>query len=432
MSPSNTQTYADPKVMQNPFSYFARLRSEDPVHYDEGIKTWLITRHEDILAAAKNTEGLSDRMRVSAAIRSPFQNEADAYMESEGFYLLDTADSFKVDGELHARRRALVAHAFSPRAVGAMEARVAAIVRGRVATLFHGGTVDMVREYAMQIPILVICDALGLPMNHVEDISKAADSLVARAGAGATREQAFQHAKNLIQLQRLVRTAVAERRAKPADDLISQIVNARIDDPNLPPLTEKEVISICAVTVAGGADTTRNSISYALLTLATRPDLLARLRDSTQQDKDVTRFNEEVLRFYSPVPQLPRVATRDTVVAGKTIPKDAFVMLCWASGNRDPQRFPNADVFDMDRSGLNNHLSLGTGVHYCLGAFLARQEMKWAIRELVNNVDSIELTIDPKDLDMSTSMPILRTIKSLPVRLRKRRAATQELGEIHG
>ena len=313
-----------------------------------------------------------------------------------------------------------------------MEARVAAIVRGRVATLFHGGTVDMVREYAMQIPILVICDALGLPMNHVEDISKAADSLVARAGAGATREQAFQHAKNLIQLQRLVRTAVAERRAKPADDLISQIVNARIDDPNLPPLTEKEVISICAVTVAGGADTTRNSISYALLTLATRPDLLARLRDSTQQDKDVTRFNEEVLRFYSPVPQLPRVATRDTVVAGKTIPKDAFVMLCWASGNRDPQRFPNADVFDMDRSGLNNHLSLGTGVHYCLGAFLARQEMKWAIRELVNNVDSIELTIDPKDLDMSTSMPILRTIKSLPVRLRKRRAATQELGEIHG
>jgi cytochrome P450 len=418
--------------MQNPFSYFARLRSEDPVHYDEGIKTWLITRHEDILAAAKNTEGLSDRMRVSAAIRSPFQNEADAYMESEGFYLLDTADSFKVDGELHARRRALVAHAFSPRAVGAMEARVAAIVRGRVATLFHGGTVDMVREYAMQIPILVICDALGLPMNHVEDISKAADSLVARAGAGATREQAFQHAKNLIQLQRLVRTAVAERRAKPADDLISQIVNARIDDPNLPPLTEKEVISICAVTVAGGADTTRNSISYALLTLATRPDLLARLRDSTQQDKDVTRFNEEVLRFYSPVPQLPRVATRDTVVAGKTIPKDAFVMLCWASGNRDPQRFPNADVFDMDRSGLNNHLSLGTGVHYCLGAFLARQEMKWAIRELVNNVDSIELTIDPKDLDMSTSMPILRTIKSLPVRLRKRRAATQELGEIHG
>jgi cytochrome P450 len=344
-------------------------------------------------------------------------------MQREGFYLLDTADSFKVDGALHTRRRALVAHAFSPRAVGSMEARVAAIIRERAATLFHSGEVDLVREYAMQVPILVICDALGLPMDHVEEISRAADSLVARAAAGATREEAFEHARNLIQLQRLVKVAIEERRASPANDLISQIVHARIDDPDMPPLTEKEVVAICAVAVAGGADTTRNSIAYGLLTLATRPDLLTRLRESPQQDKDVARFNEEVLRFHSTVPQLPRVATRDTVLAGKTIPKGAFVMLCWASGNRDPQRFVNADVFDMDRPNLNQHLSLGTGVHFCLGAFLARQEMKWAIKEIVNHADSIELAVDPKNLDYSSSMPVLRTLKSLPVRLRKRPAA---------
>jgi cytochrome P450 len=145
-------------------------------------------------------------------------------------------------------------------------------------------------------------------------------------------------------------------------------------------------------------------------------------RESRQQDKDVTRFNEEVLRFHSTVPQLPRVATRDTVLAGKTIPKGAFVMLCWASGNRDPQRFANADTFDMDRPNLNNHLALGTGLHYCLGAFLARQEMKWAIKEFVNNAESIQLAVEPKDLDLSTSMPVLRTLRSLPVRLRKRAA----------
>jgi cytochrome P450 len=423
MSPLAAQSYADPRVMQNPFPYFERLRAEDPVHYDEGIKTWLVTRHEDILAAARDTEGLSDQMRVSEAIRSPFQNEADAFMQSEGFYLLDTADSFKVDGQLHARRRALVASAFSPRAVGAMEPRVEGIVRERAAALFHGGEVDLVREYAMQIPILVICDALGLPMNNVDDISRAADSLVARAGAGATREVAMQHARNLILLQRLVRTAIEERRARPGNDLITHIIHAKIDDPDLPPLTEKEIVSICAVTVAGGADTTRNSIAYGLLTLAKRPDLLQRLRDSKQQDRDIARFNEEVLRFHSTVPQLPRVATRDTVLAGKTIPKGAFVMLCWASGNRDPQRFANPDVFDMDRPNLQHHLELGTGVHYCLGAFLARQEMKWAVKELVNSVDAIELTVPEEELDLSTSMPILRTLKSLPVRLRRRTAA---------
>ena len=420
MSLSSTQTYADPKVMQNPFAYFERLRTEDPVHYDEGIKTWLITRHEDIMAAARDTEGLSDQMRVSEAIRSPFQNEADAYMQKEGFYLLDTADSFKVDGALHTRRRALVAHAFSPRAVGSMESRVISIVRERVAALFHGREVDLVREYAMQIPILVICDALGLPMDHVDEISRAADSLVARAAAGATRDEAFQHARNLMQLQRLIRVAIDERRAQPANDLISQIVHARIDDPDMPPLTEKEVVAICAVAIAGGADTTRNSIAYGLLTLATRPDLLTRLHDSEQQDKDVARFNEEVLRFHSTVPQLPRVATRDTVLGGKTIPKGAFVMLCWGSANRDPQRFTNADTFDMDRPSLNHHLALGTGVHFCLGAFLARQEMRWAIKEIVNNAESIELAVDPKDLDFSSSMPVLRTMRSLPVRLHRR------------
>src|SRR4029077_3361021 len=103
--------------------------------------------------------------------------------------------------------------------------------------------------------------------------------------------------------------------------------------------------------------------------LATRPDLLARLQASKEQDKEIGRFNEETLRFYSPVPQLPRITTKETVLRGKTIPQGAFVMLCWASGNRDPQRFPNPDTFDMDRPNLNNHLALGTGVHYCLGAF---------------------------------------------------------------
>jgi cytochrome P450 len=98
-------------------------------------------------------------------------------------------------------------------------------------------------------------------------------------------------------------------------------------------------------------------------------------------------------------------------------------MLCWASGNRDPQRFSDPDTFDMDRPNLNNHLALGTGVHYCLGAFLARQEMKWAIKEIVNNAESLELAVRPEDLDLSTSMPILRTLKSLPARLRKRAAA---------
>jgi cytochrome P450 len=417
MQPLSSYTFADPKVMQNPYPYYERLRAEDPVHFDEGIKTWLVTRHDDILTVARNTEVYSDEMRVSKAIRSPFQDEVEEYMKSEGFMVLDPADSFKVDGELHARRRKLVAHAFTGPTVAAMEARVAAICRDKAAALLGQPQADLVRQYAMPIPILVICDALGLPMDHVDEISRGADAMVAQVGAGASREVAYQRAQSVLQMHRFIRQAIEERRRKPGADLISQIVHARIDDSAESQLTERELMAISTVALAGGVDTTRNGIAFALHALATRPDLRARLRVSKEQDKEIGRFNEETLRFYSPVPQLPRITRAETVLRGKTIPEGSFVMLCWASGNRDSQRFAEPDKFDMDRGSLNQHLALGTGIHYCLGAMLARQEMKCAVREIVNNVQSLELAVSPEELDLSDTMVILRGLKSLPVRL---------------
>jgi cytochrome P450 len=419
MQPLSTYTFADPKVMQDPYPYYARLRAEDPVHFDEGIHTWLVTRHEDILAAARNTEVFSDEMKVSKSIRSPFQAEVNEYIQREGFMVLDPADSFKVDGELHMRRRKLVAHAFTGPSVAAMESRVAEICRGKAAAFLARGEADLVQEYAMPIPILVICDALGLPMDHVEEISRGADSMVAQIGAGATREQAYQHANNVMQLHRFMQRAIEERRVKPGPDLISQIIHARIDDLQL---NDRELMSIATTALAGGVDTTRNGIAFGLHALAIRPDLLARLRASAEQDKEIGRFSEETLRFYSPVPQLPRITTQETVLRGKTIPQGAFVMLCWASGNRDAARFADPEKFDMDRTALNQHVAFGTGIHYCLGAMLARQEMKCAIKEIVNNVESIELAVTPEQLDLSASMVILRGLKTLPVRLRKRAA----------
>lgn len=420
MQPLSSYSLADPQVVQNPYSYYERLRAEDPVHFDEGIKTWLVTRHEDIVAVARDTETYSDEMRVSEEVSSPFKAEVQKWMQSEGYMRLDAADSFKVDGELHARRRKLVAHAFSGQSLAAMESRVAAICRDRLAAFIGRGAADVVREYAMPVPILVICDALGLPMDRVDEISCAADSMVSQVGERSTREQAYQHGRNLLQLQRFVLQAINERRAKPGPDLISMLVHARSDDPAVPPLTEGELVSISTVSIAGGVDTTRNGIAFALHALATHPELLARLRVAAQPDKEIRAFCEEVLRFYSPVPALPRIVRKATVLRGKTLPEGAFVLLCWAAGNRDSQRFANPDTFSMDRTNSNQQLAFGVGVHFCLGAMLARQEMKCAVREIVNSVESLELAVPSDQLDFGNSMAILRGLKSLPVRFRPR------------
>jgi cytochrome P450 len=424
MQPLSSYTLADPKVMQNPYPYYERLRAEDPVHFDERMRTWLVTRHEDIVEAARNTEVFSDEMRVSAAVRSPHQPEADEHIKASGFMVLDPADSFKVDGDLHARRRKLVSHAFTGPVVSRMEARVVEMCREKVATFLERGDADLVREYAMPIPILVICDTLGLPMDRIEEVSRGADSMVAHVGAGGSREDVFRHAENVMQLQRFAQEAIDQRRLKPSADLISGLVHARIDDSAASQLNNRELMAITTTAIAGGVDTTRNGIAFAMHALATQPDLLKRLQSTKdkEQDKEIGKFIEEVLRFYSPVPTLPRIVKQETVLGGKTIPAGSMVLLCWASGNRDAQRFPEPDRFDMDRGNTNQHLAFGLGVHYCIGAMLARQEMKCAIREVVNAVESLELAVAPDQLDLSNSMVILRGLKSLPVRCRKRAA----------
>lgn len=420
MKPLSEYTLADPSVMQDPYPYYARMREEDPVHFDEKIGTWLVTRNADIAAVARNTEVYSDEMRVSEAVKSPFAKEAEEYMVSEGFMMLEPSDSFKVDGELHKRRRMLVAHAFSPAVVSTMQEDVKKICGDQLASILGQADVDLIGEYAKPVPILTICDALGLPMDRVDEVSRGADAMVSQLMANATREEAFERIEHVMQLHRFTQEAIEERRKKPTNDVLSKVVQAHLDDDGGTKLTDRELMGIATTSIAGGVETTRNAIGFALLTLATRPDLFARLQTSGEQDKDIGRFVEETLRFYAPVPQLPRFTLQDTELCGKTIPRDSIVFLCWASGNRDPERFTDPDTFDIDRPNANQHMTFGVGTHICLGASLARLEIKTAVREFVNNVESFELAVPQEQVDLSGSLIMLRGLKSLPVKLRAR------------
>jgi len=264
-------------------------------------------------------------MRVSAAIRSPFQTEVNEYMQREGFMLLDPADSFKLDGELHTRRRKLVAHAFTGPAVAAMEARVAAICHDKAATFSGERKPIWSGNTPLPIPILVICDALGLPMDRVDEISRGADSMVAQVGAVRLGRKPYQHARNVMQLHRFVREAIEERRLNPGTDLISLLIHARADDPSTPPLTGQRVDVNCNSCHCRRGGSTRNGIAFALHALATPArsvGALALVQGAGQGQSDA--FMRKCCGFIRRCRQLPRIARKETVLGGKTIPQGAF------------------------------------------------------------------------------------------------------------
>ena len=414
----DTYTFSAPDVIKDPYPYFALLRAEDPVHFDKQIKTWLVTRYDDILAAARDHETFSDEIRVSDEVLPPFHGDVEEYLQSKGVKF-DSSDTLKVDGPIHRQRRAMLAPAFSPATIATLTDRITAICRNKLEGFLDHDEVDLVKEYATRIPLEAIADTLGLPTDRLDDIKRGADSLVGHSfGSAKTREEGFQFADNLITLMKFSQEVIDERRKNPGADLISHLVHPPEGDDSGLRLSDLELLTTVAVSIAGGVDTTASGLTFALLALATKPELLQRLRHSGEQEKDISRFCEEVLRFYTPVPALPRVVNKDAVFRGKEMSEGDIVFLCWASANRDPEMFDDPDTFDIDRKNATRHMTFGTGAHNCLGSHLARNEIKCAIREFVKRVESMELLVPEEELDYSESIMFLRAPKSLPVKLK--------------
>ena len=403
-----------PDVVRMPFGYYERMRREDPVHFDERAGAWLVTRHDDIKQAARMTDVLSNGLGLDSVGRPPWQDEIDEMMRSEGFGPHRAGDNFNVDPPLHARRRGLVNQAFGAHRVSAMEEDIATIVRDLVDAFIDRGEADLVREFSVPTAIYVISDMLGVPRERRDDVERWSDASVAPLGRGITKQEAYGYARDTMEMHRFLHEQFEERRRSRKDDMLSDLVHAQIDDEENPTLNETELLSCGVALLAAGNETTRNGISWGSLILARNPDLLRGLRAAEDQERALKRFVEETLRIQPPVPQLPRVAVQDCEIGGTRIPRGSFIYLCWASANRDAATFANADEFDLDRANIGQHLTFGSGVHRCLGAMLARMEMKCAFREIVNRMDELQLNVPEEDLDIWGTF-VFRGLRSLPV-----------------
>jgi cytochrome P450 len=391
-----------PDAVADPYAFFGALREHEPVHHDAVHKSWLVTRYEDVAAAFLDRRLSSDR--VASVYDTKLTDEQRA-ARGPTFSVLSDWMVFK-DPPDHTRLRNLVKLAFTPRAVQALAPRVAEIVDD-VLDIPARGTIDVVRDVAFPIPALVIAEMLGVPgedRDLFRDWSNAASTVIFEAPRDDEDRRRAQ--AGLVALSEYLQELVDRYRAEPADNLITGLVRAREADDTL---SEHEIVNTCLLLLFGGHETTTNLIANGFLALVEHPEQAALLREDPSLVPDAV---EELNRYDGPAKTVVRRAAEDVELRGRTIPAGDRVLLVQCAANRDPRRFEDPDRVDVRRAE-NRHVGFGFGIHYCLGAPLARLEVRTALPRM------LERLADPLvDTDALDWLPLLLTrgLRSLPIR----------------
>jgi cytochrome P450 len=383
----------DPETRQCPHPHYERMRAEEPVYWVETSQEYLVTRHDLVLEVLRDPATFSSR-RTRALM--PLTREELARVKAaqdEGHPRLPML--IAADAPDHTRHRRLVSKAFSPRAIATREDSVRAITTRLIDSWIDRERIELVADFAVPLPVEVIADALNVPHDLMGDFKRWSDDAIVGFGDGATVDQLVAAERGVNELQRHLEIELDERRARPQDDLLTSLLQARIDDddPDVTdtrPLETAEVLGVVQQLIVGGNETTTKALTELMRHLAEHPEHWT----AVQRDPStIPTIIEESLRLSSPVQGFLRTTTREVELGGVTIPKGHKVVVTYASANRDERLFPDPEAFVPDRD-LSDSVAFGKGPHFCLGAGLARLELRVALEELSRRLASYTLTPD--------------------------------------
>lgn len=392
----------DEEFWRDPYPAYSRLRQEAPVRRvvtPDGLRVWLVTRYEDVrmvLADPRLSKELTAAQHLYVRHTAPgvTVRQVNATVAR---HMLST------DPPAHTRLRKLVGKTFTTRRVENLRPRVESISTSLLDALGGRDEVDLIGEYAFPLAFTVICELLGLPQADQEQFRQWTQDYNSSGSpelANSASEAIAAYVSDLIAAQRRL----------PSDGLLSGLVDATDTGDQL---SESELVSLVFLLLSAGHETTVNLIAGGMLALLNHPEQLALLRSDPSL---LPTAVEELLRFDSPVNTAThRFTTEPITIGGTTIPLGEFVVVCLASANRDQTRFNDPDRLDVTRSA-NGHLSFGHGIHYCLGAPLARQEGEVAFRHWLNRYPGIELARPGQPLEYRHSL-LMRGPASLPIRI---------------
>lgn len=409
----------DPIIQARPNDYYWTMRKEDPVHYDEKLGMWLVSRYEDIVTLLRDPETYSDKMGYEAQYASGFFDEFKTILEEEGGGFFP--DVIKSDPPEHTRVRRLMEGAFSAHRVKSLEPAITDIVSRLadqvVEKAASGEVIDGVKEFAIPLTIAVICAQLGIEQYNGTKISRWSEAVTAQIGRMQNREQMIENARQICELQNFIIAEMKDRQANPREDMISDLVHATTEEDGQ--LTFAEAVSLVRAMIIAGNDTTATAIGNLLFILATQPEIEQQLHDNLDDDRYVSRFVEELLRYAPPVRGLAKMTTRETELGGQKLPKGAHILVLYASGNDDEAQFNCPREFDLSRNNVAHHVAFGVGIHRCIGASLARMEIKVAAKELLKKARDFKLAIP---VEQVAYQPTVAThqIAELPMTLARR------------
>lgn len=375
----------DPRVVRDPYPVYAAMRAGCPVGHGSRFGGFhVLSRFADVSEAAHGPEVFSSASGVTVP---DFGNPLNAI-------------PLEVDPPEHTRWRHLIQAWFSPQSAAALEPDIRSIVTGLIDGFVDRGQADLATELAVPVPPIVVARMLGLPESDWHYYRELSESMLAAAAA----EDSDVNAEQALQLFSYLFEALEDRRDNPRDDLLTRIVHLRFEGR---PLTEEELLGITFLLAVAGHETTVGAIGTLLLRLAEHPEATKAIIADPQLGFSAI---EESLRLEPPIQYFSRTVTRDTTIGGASMREGDKVLLSWASANRDPAAFDDPDAFVYDRPN-NRHLAFGAGPHRCLGAHLARLEVRVVLEEVLRRIPNFRLE-DPDAVVMGGG--INRLVRSLP------------------
>jgi cytochrome P450 len=395
-------------LLQNPYEYFARLRSEAPVFRDPKTGVVAVSTYDLVLEVNKRPKIYSsDMAKILKSGGVGTIDPEEAAIMAEGQPWVNTM--LTADPPAHTRYKKLAMKAFTQARVEALSDSIVEGVDRLLDGFQKDGVVEFKSQFADHLPSMVIADMLGVPRSEIPQFQIWLRAAITRLAGGASREQRLDAARKEIDLQRYLIAAIDERRASPRNDVISDLVHATLADEGDPrPLGVAEMIGMLHQIFTAGQETTAQALSYAIYQLIVNPDQRELARSNPTLYVSVV---EETLRHLTPTNNMWRIVKEDTTLGGVGLKAGEVMLLRYGSANRDDKKFADGETFDVRRPNAKEHLAFGAGIHTCLGMALARKEMGIALPIVFERLKNLRLA-PGKSFSFAPS-PLLRGVLSL-------------------